>query len=59
MEKQFTWTDIYSEFAKELLTYKNNRVVLIEIMREVFKEAEVRFYLSEGNNIPLSDIWNV
>ena len=56
MEKQFTWTDIYSEFAKELLTYKNNRVVLIEIMREVFKEAEVRFYLSEGNNIPLSDI---
>jgi len=56
MKKQFTWIDIYSEFAKELLKYKNNRVLLIKIMREVFKEAEVKFYLSEGNNIPLSDI---
>lgn len=56
MEKQFTWTTIYAEFAIKLLDYKSDRVRLIEIMKEVFEESGAKFYLSEGNGIPLSDI---
>ena len=56
MKKQFTWTAIYTELAHKLIDYKNNRAKLIEILNNVFEEAGVRSYLSEGNGIPLNDI---
>jgi len=35
MKKQFTWIPIYKEIANKLLSYKNNRKELIEIVEEL------------------------
>ena len=46
MGKQFTWTEIYTEFAHELLKYKNRRKELVEIMKAIFKASDANFYIS-------------
>lgn len=56
MGKQFTWTEIYTEFAHELLKYKNRRQELIVIMKKIFKASDANFYISDGKGLDLTDI---
>lgn len=35
MEKKFTWIPFYTELAKKLLEYKNNRSDLVKIVYEL------------------------
>ncbi|MGN0829810.1 MAG: AAA family ATPase [Candidatus Ornithospirochaeta sp.] len=44
MENQFQWVDFYKEFAEKLLSYKDNRVSLIEKVKAI--------YINTGINMP-------
>lgn len=36
---KYTWVEFYMEFASKLVHYKNNRIKLIEKIKNVFKIA--------------------
>lgn len=46
------WVDIYTNFAKKLLQFKNSRNQLIEIIKEVYEEIDIKLpTLERDNNI--------
>ena len=50
--EQFKWTLFYSEFATSLLKYAENRVELIEKVKEIYKLANIKLpTLEKDNNI--------
>ena len=48
---QFEWIDFYSEFATKLLTFKNNRVELIEIIKEVYADIHMKVPKLESGDV--------
>lgn len=55
-KRDFTWIPFYSEFADILLTYKQNRISLIEKIRKVFDDASLNFQKFNEENLPPTDI---
>ena len=50
--EQFKWTLFYSEFATSLLKYAENRMELIEKVKEIYKLANIKLpTLEKDNNI--------
>ena len=50
--EQFKWTLFYSEFATSLSQYADNRVELIEKVKEIYKRANIKLpTLEKDNNI--------
>ncbi len=48
----FAWTEFYSEFASLVLDFENDREKLIEIIKQVYTNAKIKFpTLEKGNNI--------
>ena len=48
----YEWIDYYNTFAKKLLSYKNNRKALIELIKNVYAEICIKLpTLETGNNI--------
>jgi len=48
----FTWTEFYSEFATSLLKYADNRASLIENIKQIYINAEIKLpTLERENNI--------
>ena len=49
---KFSWTYFYQEFAQVLLEYENNRVKLIDKLKNAFKKINIDLpTLEKGNNI--------
>lgn len=49
---QFEWIDFYSEFASKLLSFKNNRKLLIEKIKTVYKNIDMKMpKLESGDEI--------
>lgn len=46
----YEWIDYYNNFAKKLLSYKNNRKNLIEIIKNVFTETNINLPTLENEN---------
>ncbi len=44
------WTEFYQEFANKLLTYKDNRTELIEIIRQVYIDTGIKLPTLETDN---------
>jgi 5-methylcytosine-specific restriction protein B len=53
---KFTWIPIYQEMATKLLSYKNRRTELIEILVSVYKEIEMKFPIIERDKTIVEDI---
>lgn len=50
--EQFKWTSFYSEFATSLLQYADDRENLIEVVKEIYRRADMKLpTLEKGNNI--------
>lgn len=47
----FKWADFYMELATALLPYKNKRSVLIDILKNVFKNAKMNFPFKEKGEV--------
>ena len=45
---KYDWIDIYQEFANRLLHYKNNRIELIRMLQEIYKELNLNYPLKDG-----------
>lgn len=50
MDKRFQWTDFYMELADNLLQYKANRTELIEKIKTVYIQANLKLPKLENNN---------
>lgn len=50
MGYQYDWVDFYKDFAKQLLRYKNNRSALVQIIQDVYDEAEIHMPRLESDN---------
>ena len=48
IEVKYDWIDIYQEFANRLLHYKNNRIELIRMLQEIYKELNLNYPLKDG-----------
>ena len=52
---KYDWVDIYQEFANRLLEYKNNRTELINKLKNVYEEINLKYPLEykgeELNNV--------
>ena len=48
--EQFEWIEFYQEFARKLLKYKTDRKLLISIVKQVYKNAEINMPKLEINN---------
>lgn len=47
--KSFEWTSFYSKFADQLLSYKNNRVVLLDIIKNAYETLDMRYpFMDKG-----------
>lgn len=44
------WVDTYTDIAKHLLQFKNNRNKLIEIIKEVYEEINIKLPTLERDN---------
>lgn len=55
MSNKFDWVDFYQEFAKKLLQFKDDREELIEIVKHVYKETNIKLP-KLGNNNVITDI---
>ena len=53
---QFAWTSFYMEFADKLLPYKNNRPQLLEMLKGIYVDLELRYPFTEKDGTPLDDI---
>lgn len=56
---QFAWTRFYTEIAKALLKYENNRTILIKKVHEITASLNLKGALTDKNdleNFPLDDI---
>ncbi|WP_028309561.1 AAA family ATPase [Desulfitibacter alkalitolerans] len=54
-KNSFNWTHFYMEFANRLLLYKDNRPGLLELIKKVFDDLEIRYpFIDNGN--PMDDI---
>jgi len=54
-KNSFNWTHFYMEFANKLLLYKDNRPGLLELIKKVFDDLEIRYpFIDNGN--PMDDI---
>lgn len=51
MKGCFKWADFYMELATALLPYKNKRSVLIDILKNVFKNAKMNFPFKEKGEV--------
>ena len=40
---KYDWVDIYQEFANRLLEYKNNRTELINKLKNVYEEINLKY----------------
>ena len=49
-DNTLNWTDLYMEFADELLKYKNNRTELIEKIKNVFNNIDMSLPKLEGDD---------
>jgi len=48
----FAWTEFYSEFATLLLNYENDRETLIEKIKQIYSNTQIKLpTLEKGNNI--------
>ncbi|WP_312652073.1 AAA family ATPase [Proteiniclasticum sp.] len=47
---QFSWVVFYKEFCNKLLTYKENRKELINIIKSVYKDIEIELPKLEADN---------
>lgn len=56
LKNQFAWTSFYMEFADKLLPYKNNRSHLLELLKDVYKELELRYPFIEKDGMLIDDI---
>lgn len=46
---KYDWVNIYQEFANKLLEYKNNREELINKLKNIYVELELKYPLIDGN----------
>ena len=57
MNKQFTWIPFYQEFSKKLLTFRNDRKPLLDMIYENRDELRASYLHDEGGeNDLLSDV---
>lgn len=47
---QFIWTDFYQEFAQRLVAYKDNRSLLVEKVKEIYKLSGISMPTLEKDN---------
>ena len=47
---QFIWTDFYKEFAQRLVAYKDNRSLLVEKVKEIYKLSGISMPTLEKDN---------
>lgn len=53
--EHFNWTSCYIELATKILEYRGKRKELLNILSEVFKEANLKFPYTENGEM-LNDI---
>jgi len=56
LKNQFAWTSFYMEFADKLLSYKNNRPRLLELLKDVYEDLGLRYPFTEKDGMPIDDI---
>lgn len=56
MDNRFQWTNFYMELASSLLSYKNNRSELIEILKTIYADAGMNFPFKEKGKEVYEDI---
>lgn len=52
----YSWIEFYSELADALLKYKNNRSELMEVLKEIFNNANINFPFKEKGTDVYEDI---
>lgn len=50
IQKQFTWTDFYKEFAQKLVAYKDNRLLLTKKVKEIYELSGISMPTLEKDN---------
>ena len=50
IQKQFTWTDFYKEFAQKLVAYKDNRLLLTKKVKEIYEFSGISMPTLEKDN---------
>ena len=56
INNQFAWTSFYMEFADKLLSYKNNRPQLLELLKGIYDDLGLRYPFTEKDGMPIDDI---
>lgn len=56
MNQTFQWVDFYTELASALLPYKNKRPKLLEILKEIFQDAGLKYPFREKGEYDYEDI---
>ena len=57
----FEWTDFYSEFATSLLAFENDREHLIEKVKQIYINADMKLPTleKENNIVDISSVINL
>jgi 5-methylcytosine-specific restriction protein B len=56
LTNQFDWVSFYMEFANKLLPYNNNRPQLLELIKGVYEDINLRYPFTEKDGMPIYDI---